>query len=55
MWSTFIYYAVLVFESVIGVFGIRLYEEPRYDVVNRVADGIEIRRYGPRLGTDAQH
>lgn len=54
MWSTFTYYAVLAFESVIGVFGIRLYEEPRYDVVNRVADRVEIRRYGPRLAAEVE-
>ncbi len=29
MWQTFTYYAALALESVVGVFGIRLYEEPR--------------------------
>lgn len=32
MWQTFTYYAALALESVVGVFGIRLYEEPRYAV-----------------------
>ena len=54
MWATFIYYAALVFESIVGVFGIRLYEEPRYDVINRVSDNVEIRRYGPRLAAEVE-
>ncbi|MDP1868892.1 MAG: heme-binding protein [Bradyrhizobium sp.] len=54
MWSTVTYYAVLIFEAILGVFGIRLYEEPRYDVVNRVADGVEIRRYVPRLAAEVE-
>lgn len=48
MWSTVAYYTALFVEGLIGIFGIRLYEEPRYDVIERVADRIEIRRYGPR-------
>eukprot|EP01035_Chromulina_nebulosa_P030876 gene30876-41082_t len=43
MWQTFTYYATLVIESVVGIFGIRLYEEPR----------VEIRSYGPRLAARA--
>jgi hypothetical protein len=54
MWSTLAYHAALVFEGLIGVFGIRLYEEPRYDVIDRVADRIEIRRYGPRLAVEVE-
>jgi hypothetical protein len=52
MWQTVSYYAVLVLESVFGVFGIRLYEEPHYDVVARLADHVEVRRYAPRLAAE---
>jgi hypothetical protein len=48
MWSNIGYYATLAFESVIGIFGIRLYEEPRYDIVARLGDRVEIRRYARR-------
>jgi hypothetical protein len=54
MWSTISYYATLAFEALIGVFGIRLYEEPRYDVINRIADHVEIRRYEPRLAAEVE-
>src|SRR4051794_33101537 len=54
MWAAFTYYAVLVLDSIIGVFGIRLYEEPRYDVVTRVTDSVEIRRYGPRVAAEVE-
>ena len=46
MWNSISYYGALALESVLGVFGVRLYEEPRYDVIQRVADRVEIRRYG---------
>jgi SOUL heme-binding protein len=46
------YYVVLVVESVLGVFGIRMYEEPMYQIVARLNNGIEIRRYGPRLAAE---
>jgi hypothetical protein len=52
MWDTLFYYAALAFESVIGVFGIRLYEEPHYDVIGRLADRVEIRRYGARVAAE---
>lgn len=42
------YYAVLLLESVVGVVGIRLYEEPRYAVVAEFPNGVEVRRYEPR-------
>ena len=55
------YYLQLFFEATIGVFGIRPYEEPRYDVLATLSGGVEIRRYAPRLaaqidmpGTDEQ-
>jgi hypothetical protein len=52
VWQSIAYYGVLLVESVLGVVGIRLYEEPRYDVINRVGDRVEIRRYGPRLAAE---
>jgi hypothetical protein len=52
VWQSIAYYGVLLVESVLGVFGIRLYEEPRYDVINRVGDRVEIRRYGSRLAAE---
>jgi hypothetical protein len=54
MWQAVSYYAVLVIESVVGVFGIRLYEEPRYTVIARPADHVEIRRYTPRLAAEVE-
>jgi hypothetical protein len=42
------YYGVLAVESVLNVFGVRLYEEPRYTVIDHV-DSVEIRRYAPRV------
>ena len=53
MWQTFSYYATLAVESALGVFGIRLYEEPRYAVMARIGDRAEIRSYGPRLAAQA--
>lgn len=51
MASSFAYYAMLVLESVVGVVGIRLYEEPAHSVIER--DGaIEIRRYAPRVAAE---
>ncbi len=54
MWQTVSYYSVLALESVVGVFGVRLYEEPRYDVIDRVAHQVEIRRYGQRLAAEVE-
>jgi hypothetical protein len=54
MWSNIGYYATLAFESVIGIFGIRLYEEPRYDIVARLGDRVEIRRYARRLAAEVE-
>ena len=54
MWQAISYYGVLALESVVGVFGIRLYEEPRYEVIERLADRVEIRRYGPRLAAQVE-
>ena len=52
MWQSISYYAALAVESLIGVFGIRLYEEARYDVIDRIGDRVEIRRYAPRLAAE---
>ena len=43
------YYTALVLEAMVGVFGIRLYEEPPYEVITWVSDRVEIRWYGPRV------
>src|SRR3954470_3449877 len=51
------YYAITLFEAVLGVFGIRgLYEQPRYTVVEHLDRGVEIRAYDERLAveTDAR-
>ena len=47
-----LYYAQLALESIVGVFGLRLYEEPRYAVVETLAGGVEVRRYEPRLAAE---
>ena len=54
MWSAFTYYAALAFEAFFGIFGVRLYEEPKYDVIGRLPDGVEIRRYGPRIAAGVE-
>ena len=54
MWQAISYYVVLTLESLIGVFGIRLYEEPRYDVIDRIADRVEVRRYAPRPAAEVE-
>ena len=48
------YYGALALKSFFGLFGARLYEEPRYDVIGRIADRVEIRRYRPRLAAETQ-
>lgn len=48
------YYGALGLEALLGVVGIRLYEEPRYEVIGRIADRVEIRRYAPRLAAEVQ-
>ena len=52
MWSDIAYYATLALESFIGIFGIRVYEEPRYDILAHIQDRVEIRRYEPRLAAE---
>ncbi len=53
MWQTIAYYVTLGVESAVGFFGIRLYEEPRYTVLERVGNAVEIRHYAPRLAAEA--
>ena len=49
------YYSALVLETVAGTFGVRLYEEPAYQVVGHVGEDIEIRRYAPRLAAEVEY
>jgi hypothetical protein len=47
--------ASLAFQSLCSVFGIRAaYEQPPYEVMARLGGGIEVRRYGPRLGAEVE-
>ncbi|WP_346016961.1 hypothetical protein [Methylobacterium sp. GC_Met_2] len=49
----FFYYLVTLFESVLGVVGVRtFYDQPRYTVVERLDRGVEIRAYEPRLAVE---
>jgi hypothetical protein len=54
MLSDIWYYVVLSCEAVLGIFGLRIYEEPPYTLLDAPADHIEIRRYGPRLAAEVQ-
>ena len=54
MFESIIYYAALALEALIGVFGIRLYEEPRYEVITQISDRVEIRQYGPRVAAEVE-
>jgi len=46
-------YLMLVLQSALSVFGIRsAYEQPKYDVVDRLPGGAEVRRYAPRLAAE---
>lgn len=54
MWQAISYYGVLAFEALVGVVGIRLYEEPQFDIVGSLKNGVEIRRYGPRLAAEVE-
>ena len=51
--SAFFYYLLTFAESVTGVFGVRFYEQPRYAVLQDLGQGVEIRRYEPRLAVEA--
>ncbi len=52
MFETVFYYAILSFEALVGVVGIRLYEEPSYRVVESLPGGVEIRHYAPRVAAE---
>ena len=54
MWQVISYYGALAIQSLVGVVGIRLYEEPRFDIVGSLKSGIEIRRYDPRLAVEVE-
>ena len=54
MWQAISYYGALALESLMGAFGVRLYEEPHYDVIACIADRIEVRRYAHRLAAEVQ-
>jgi len=54
MWQAISYYGALALESLIGVFGVRLYEQAHYDVIDRIADRVEIRRHPRRLAVEVQ-
>jgi hypothetical protein len=46
--QTIPYYGLLAVESLVGIFGLRLYEEPRHTIIDQVG-AVEIRRYVPRV------
>ena len=48
------YYVVLYLEAFLGIFGLRLYEEPPYTVLERLAGGVEIRSYAPRVAAEVE-
>ncbi|RTL65644.1 MAG: heme-binding protein [Hyphomicrobiales bacterium] len=48
MWSTIWYYTVLSVESALGVFGLRIIEEPRYAVIATLPAAVEVRQYDAR-------
>ena len=47
-----LYYAQLAVEAALGVFGIRVYEEPRYAVIGQLPGGVEVRSYDARLAAE---
>ena len=51
--SSFFYYLGAAGESALSVFGIRTpYEQPQYQVIGHLADGVEIRSYGQRVAVE---
>jgi hypothetical protein len=54
MWEALIYYITLACGALMGVFGMRFYEEPRYEVLARIDHRTEIRRYAPRLAVQVE-
>ena len=52
--SGFLYYLLTFAESITSVFGLRFtYEQPRYAVVQKLGESVEIRRYEPREAIEA--
>jgi len=46
-------FAVAVVSAVVSVFGVNMAtEQPRYDVLERIGDTIEVRRYGARIAAE---
>jgi len=54
MWQSLSRYGALALESAAGVFGVRLYEEPAWQVIDRVGARVEVRRYAARLAVEAK-
>jgi hypothetical protein len=54
MWQSISYYTALGFEAFVGIFGIRMYEEPRYVLIDSVGNRIEVRRYAPRVAAQVE-
>jgi hypothetical protein len=52
VWQTISYYSALAVQSLFSVFGVRLYEETHYDVIERIGDQVEIRHYAPRVAAE---
>jgi len=51
--GTIFYYLMTFAEAGLGVVGIRgLYEQPRYTVVERLPDSVEVRDYAPRVAAE---
>jgi hypothetical protein len=51
--SEFFYYLGAAADSFLGVFGVRApYEQPAYQVVGHLPDGVEIRSYGARVAAE---
>ena len=44
---------VSIIAAVVSIFGVNMgTEQPRYDVLERIGDNIEIRQYGPRVAAE---
>lgn len=50
--AAFFYYLVTFCESIVAIFGIRPFEQPRYTVVAELPRGVEIRDYAPRMAVE---
>lgn len=46
-------FAASILSAVVSIFGFNMgTEQPRYDVLERIGDNIEIRQYGPRIAAE---